>query len=171
MLVKLSLFALGEVSADRQQLGRKLPSDYQQEGSNLPSTSSYTSPDVRRNDRTHASWQYKDICLSVKSSQYGRKWHALVRDAHRSTANLRSFSGLYTSKLWPLRASCWCFAMTSAIKYPQVTGTKFLACSKLVCGQIGLACTLAGTSGWDLWEILTAACFLWGTAGSKNCPP
>ena len=36
MLVKLSLFVLAEVSTDRQQLGRSLPSDYQQEGSNLP---------------------------------------------------------------------------------------------------------------------------------------
>ena len=36
MLVKLSLFVLAEVSTDRQQLGRRLPSDHQQEGSNLP---------------------------------------------------------------------------------------------------------------------------------------
>ena len=36
MLVKLSLFVLAEVSTDRQQLGHMLPSEYQQEGSNLP---------------------------------------------------------------------------------------------------------------------------------------
>ena len=46
MLVKLPLFVLAEVSTDRQQLGRRLPSDYQQEGSNLPSTSSYMSAEM-----------------------------------------------------------------------------------------------------------------------------
>ena len=96
MSAKLSLFVLAEVSTDRQQPGRRLPSDYQQEGSKLPSTSSYTPPHVRRNDHTHASWQYKDPFLSVKSSQCNRKWYMLVWDGHRSTANLLCFSGLYT---------------------------------------------------------------------------
>ena len=31
--------------------------DYQQEGSNLPSTSSYTPPHVRKDDLTNTSWQ------------------------------------------------------------------------------------------------------------------
>ena len=79
---------------------------------------------------------------------YDRKWYPLVRDRHRSTANLLSFNGLYTSK------SCWYFAITSACKYPQLTRTKFWACSKLFCGQIGLGCALAGKSWWDLSEIL-----------------
>ena len=125
MLVKPSLFVLAEVSTDCKQLGRRLPSDYKQEVSNLPSTSSYTPPHVRRNDRTHASWKYRDLFLSVKSSQYDRKCHVLVRDGHRSTAHLLSFIGFYTSKLQPLRVFCWCFAMTSACKYPQLTRTKF----------------------------------------------
>ena len=148
-----------------------LPSDHQQDGSNMPWKSSYTPPHVHRKDRRHASWQYKDLFLSVKSSQYDRKWHALVRDGHKAMANLLSFSGLYTSKLQPLRAFWWCFAMTSACKYPQLTRTMFWAYSKLLCGQIGLACTLVGKSGRDPREILAGACFLWGTAGSKNCPP
>ena len=125
MLVKLSLFVLAEVSTDRQQLCHRLPSDYQQEGNKLPSTSSYTPPHVHKNECTHARWQYKDIFLSAKSSQYDRKWHTLVRDGHRSTANLLSFSRLYTCKWWPLRPPCWCFAMTSACKYPQLTRTNF----------------------------------------------
>ena len=62
MLAKLYLFVLVEVSPDRQELGRKLPSDYQQEASNLTSTSSYTPPHVRR-----TIWQYKDLFLSVKA--------------------------------------------------------------------------------------------------------
>ena len=90
MSVKLYLFVLAEVSAERQQLGRSLPSDYQQEGSNLPSTSSYIAPHVRMNACAHTSWQYKDLFLSVKSPQYDRKCHTLARDAHRSTANLLS---------------------------------------------------------------------------------
>ena len=176
MLVKPSLFVLAEVSTDRKQLGRRLPSGYQQEVSNLPSTSSNTPPHVRRNDRTHQSWKYKPVqrpflFLSVKSSQYDRKCHVLVRDGHRSTANLLSFIEFYTSKLRPLRASCWCFAMTSACKYPQLTRTKSWACSKLVCGQIVLGCTFADKSGRDPCEILPDACFLRGTASSKYCPP
>ena len=119
----------------------------------------------------HTSWQYKDIFLSVNSSQFDSNWHALVRDGHRSTTNLLPLSGLYTIKLWPLRASCWCFAQASAGKYPQLTRTKFWAWSQLVCGQIGLACTLAGKSGLDPCGIRTGACFLCGTAGSKNCSP
>ena len=58
------------VSTNHQQPGRRLPSDYWQESSKLPSTSLNTPPDVRRNGRTHASWQYKDLFLSMKSSQY-----------------------------------------------------------------------------------------------------
>ena len=41
----------------------------------------------------------KTFFLSVKSSQYDRKWHALVRDGHRSTAKLL-FSAGY------IRVSC-----------------------------------------------------------------
>ena len=67
MLVKLSLFVLIEVSTDRRQFGRRLPSDYQQEGSNLPSISSYTPPHAHRNDRTHASWQHKDLFCPWKA--------------------------------------------------------------------------------------------------------
>ena len=44
VLVKPSLFVSAEVSSDRKQLGRRLPSDYQQDISNLPSTSSCTPP-------------------------------------------------------------------------------------------------------------------------------
>ena len=61
MLVKPSLFVLAEVSTDRKQLGRRLPSGYQQEVSNLSSTSSNTPPHVRRNDRTHQNWKYKPV--------------------------------------------------------------------------------------------------------------
>ena len=97
-------------------------------------------------------------------------WHALVGDGHRSTAKLLSFSGLYTSKLRLLRASWWCFAMTSACKYPQLSRTKFWACTKPVCGQIGLECTLAGKSGQDPCEILTGACFLRNCGQQKLSP-
>ena len=115
------------------------------------------------NDRTHASWKLKDLFLSLKSSQYDRK--CLVRDGHRSTANLLSFIGFYTSKLRLLRASCWCFAMTSACEYPQLTRTK------LVCGQIGLACTYAGKSRRDPCELLPGACFRRGTAKLQKLYP
>ena len=171
MLVKLSLFVLADVSTDRQQLGHGLPSDYQQEASNLPSTSSCTPSHVHRNDCTHASWQYKDLFLSVISSQHDRKWHSLVRDGDRSMANLLSFSRLYTSKLQPLLASCCCFAMTSACKYLQPTRTKFWACSKLVCGQIGLACTLVGNSEWDHWKYWQAHAFCGELQAAKIATP
>ena len=95
MLVKLSLFVLSDISTDRKKLGHRLPSEHQQEGSNLPSISSYTPSHIRRNDRTHTSWQYKDFFLSVKSPQYDRKWHALVLDGHRSTTNLFFLSAEY----------------------------------------------------------------------------
>ena len=120
MLAKLSLFVLEEVSTDRQQLGRRLPSDYQQEGSNLPSTCSYTSPHDRRNNRTHASWQYKDLFLFVKSLQYGRKWHALVRDGQKSTTNLHSFRGY-------IRVSCGLYVPPAGVlRWHQRTNTHSL---------------------------------------------
>ena len=58
----------------------------------------------------------------------------------------------YTSKLRPLTGLYWCSAMTSVCKYQQLTRAKFWACPKLVYGQIGLACTLAGKSDRDLCE-------------------
>ena len=61
--------------------------------------------------------------------------------------------------------------MTSGCKYPQLTGKKFWACSKLACGRFGISCTSAGKSERDPCEILTGACQMWGTAGSKKCPP
>ena len=167
MLVKVSLFVLAEVSTDLQQLGRRLPSGYQLEGSNLPSTFTYTPPHVRRNDRTHANWQYKDIFLSAKSSQYDCKWHALVWDDHSSTTNLLSFNGLYASTLRPLQASCWCFAMTSACKYLQLTQTKFWASSTLVCGKIRLACSSSGEVHVKYWQTQFFCGDLWAT---KNVP-
>ena len=113
MLAKPSLF-LAEVSTDRQQIGCRLASDYQQGGSNWPSISSYTPLLVRRNGHIHASWLYKDLLLSLKCSQYDRKWHVLVR-GHRSTANLLSAGyirvscGLYEPPAdvlwWHLRAN------------------------------------------------------------------
>ena len=103
-----SKFVSAKIFADHQQLGRRLPSDYQQESSNLPLTSSYTPPHVRRTDCTHASWQYKDHSLSVKVSQYDRRWHALVWDGHRSTVNLLSFSQLSSSELHLRAPSCFC---------------------------------------------------------------
>ena len=128
---------LAEVFADRQQFVHRLPSDYQQGGSNLPSISSCASPHDRRNDSTQARWQY-DISLPVKSTRYGRRWHVLVRDGHRwhvlvrdghrSTADLLSFSGSTARKLRPLRATGWCFTMTSACKYLQLARAKFWAC-------------------------------------------
>ena len=84
-----------------------MPSDHKQIDSNLLSTPSYTLPHVHINDSTHASWQYKDFFLSVKSSEYDRKWHALVRDGHRSTTNLLPLSGFYTTKLRPLQTCFW----------------------------------------------------------------
>ena len=88
-----------------------------------------------------------------------------------ATANLFFFSELTRRKLRPQQAPCWCFAMTSACKYPQLTQAKFRACSKLVCEQFGLACTPADKSRLDPCEVLTAACPPRGTAGSKNWSP
>ena len=64
-------------------------------------------------------------CLLKACLQYDRRWHTLVRDGHKSTANLLSFRGIYSSKLRPLWALCWCFAMTSACKYRRLLGQSF----------------------------------------------
>ena len=154
MWVKLSFCFVS--SNHQQQLGRRLPSDNWQEGSKLSSTSLNTPPHVRRNGRTHASWQYKDIILSMKSSQYDRRQHAQVRD-QRPTYSL----------------SAGCIRVNYVLNGPAtgvlrlhrrantriLLGHNFWACSKLVCWQIGLACTLTGKSGRDPCEILTGACF------------
>ena len=121
MLVKPSLFVLVEVSTDRKQLGRSKKSV------TCPQHPRILRPmpaEMTVHTKVESTNQYKDIFLFVKSSQYDRKCYVLVRDGHRSTANLLSFIEFYTSKLRPLRASCWCFAMTSACKYPQLTRTK-----------------------------------------------
>ena len=70
----------------------------------------------------------------------------------------------FTSELRLLWAPCWCFAMTSAFKYPQLTRTKFWVCSKVVCRQFVLACTPAG--GIRVKCVPSA-----GTSGGKNCTP
>ena len=144
------------VSTNHQQLGRRLPSDYWQEGSKLPSTSLNTPPHVRRNGRTLASWQYKDLFLSMKSSQYDRKQHALVRDPlptyFLSAGYIRVSFVLNRPPAGVLR-------LHRRTNTRILLGHNFCACSKLVCWQIGLACTLTGKSGRDPCEILTSACF------------
>ena len=161
MVVKPSLFVLAEVSTDLKQLGRRLPSDYQKKVSNLPSPSSYTPPLVRRNDRTHESWKYKDIFVRKKLAI----WPQMSRTGARWPRVHCQPTFFYTSKLRPLRASCWCFAMTSVWKYPQLTRTKVWAFSKL-CGQIGLVCTFAGKSGRDPCKMLSE-----GNCEQQNLSP
>ena len=101
----------------------------------------------------HTNGQDKDLFLSLKSSQYDRKWHALVRDGHRSTAKQLSFSEFYTSKLRSLRASCWCFATTCSVQIPADYLDKVLVMLKTslwanrtcvhTCGQVRAKCCQA----------------------------
>ena len=60
-----------------------------------------------------------------------------------------------------LRASCWCFAMTSACKYQQLTPAKFWACKSDLCAH--------------LWanpgDILTGAWLSAGNCGQQKLSP
>ena len=106
----------------------------------------------------------RHIAVSVKSLRYGRRWHALVQDGHRSTANLLSFSGLSTSKLWSLRASCWCFWHLQADTRSLLTHKTCLwAIQTFVhtCGQF------RARSVWNTDRRMPTA----GNCGQQNCPP
>ena len=60
----------------------------------------------------------------------------------------------FTSELRPLWAPCWCFAMTSACEYPQLTQTEFWACSKLSAGNLYLRTHLRVRSVWSARQVL-----------------
>ena len=92
----------------------------------------------------------------MKSLQYDRKRHALVRDPRPtyvlSVGYIRVsyvLNGPPAGVLRLHRRANTCILL----------GHNFWACSKLVCWQIGLACTLTGKSGRYPCEILTGACF------------
>ena len=115
MFAKLALFVLAEVFTDRQQLGRRLPSDYQQDGGNLTLTSSYTLPHVHRNDLTHACDSIKTSLVRKTLTIWPQVTHAGTwrRQAHGqpifSAGYIRVSCGLYGPPVgvlwWHLRAN------------------------------------------------------------------
>ena len=111
---------------------------------------------------------YQEINLSICGSKMNYIYWKIFMDLLKLFTDIRNYLPTwrildkcvltslapFTSELRPLWAPCWCFAMTSACEYPQLTRTEFWACSKLSAGNLYLRTQLRVRSVWSARQVL-----------------